>query len=406
MDFIIMYSVCQCEECKSGKYNPLDYIIKDEDIKKLDEERPLGISGHLRVKNESMSIAQSIDSCIDALDELIITYNTSEDNTEEILKEYQKKYPDKIRLYHYQPNIINYISTKEELEEFKSKNMSYETNSIHSLANYYNFGYTKIKYQYYMKIDADQIYFTEKLLETRKALLYNLYNIKEIPNIKEILKYINYISFMEKIAWIIPLKSLREKFRFWYKAKLYRNIITNLGTFELVILHKLKNNNKCSFVLGGIESILYDDKISVVFRDLNINKKRMDIKIFMGCVGDHTIWMPTSKEKYYTVNGSPSEGISTNGFISEIGLYWVHVGLIKRKKYIDDRNLVVPLENINKINYNDIKKFHFDAINENTSRTISYWAKTFLDYDKKYITKYFIDKYFNDILEYALKNYK
>ena len=42
-----------------------------------------------------MSIAQSIDSCIDALDELIITYNTSEDNTEKILKEYQKKYPDK-----------------------------------------------------------------------------------------------------------------------------------------------------------------------------------------------------------------------------------------------------------------------------------------------------------------------
>lgn len=95
MDFIIMYSICQCEECKSCKYNPLDYIVKDEDIKKLDEERPLGISGHLRVKNEEMSIAQSIDSCIDALDELIITYNTSEDNTEKILKEYQKKYPDK-----------------------------------------------------------------------------------------------------------------------------------------------------------------------------------------------------------------------------------------------------------------------------------------------------------------------
>ncbi len=406
MDFIIMYSICQCEECKSGKYNPLDYIVKDEDIKKLDEERPLGISGHLRVKNEEMSIAQSIDSCIDALDELIITYNTSEDNTEKILKEYQKKYPDKIKLYHYKPNIINYISTTKELENFKSKNMSYETNSIHSLANYYNFGYTKIKYKYYMKIDADQIYFTEKLLETRKALLYNLDDIKKIQNIREILKYVNYSLFMEKISWLIPLKSLREKFRLWYKSKLYRNIITNLGTFELIIFHKLKNDNKCSFILGGIETILHNNKISVVFRDLNINKKRMDIKIFMGCVGDHSIWIPTSKEKYCTINGSPSEGISTNGFISEIGLYWVHVGLIKRKKYIDNNNLLVSLENINNIKYNDIKKFHLDAIDETTSNIISYWAKTFLDYDKKYITKDFFDKYFNAILEYAIKHYK
>lgn len=130
--------------------------------------------------------------------------------------------------------------------------MSYETNSIHSLANYYNFGYTKIKYKYYMKIDADQIYFTEKLLETRKALLYNLDDIKKIQNIREILKYVNYSLFMEKISWLILLKSLREKFRLWYKSKLYRNIITNLGTFELIIFHKLKNDNKCSFILGGI----------------------------------------------------------------------------------------------------------------------------------------------------------
>lgn len=37
-----------------------------------------------------MSIAECIDSCIDALDELIITYNKSTDATEEILKEYKK----------------------------------------------------------------------------------------------------------------------------------------------------------------------------------------------------------------------------------------------------------------------------------------------------------------------------
>ena len=55
-----------------------------------------------------MSVAECIDSCIDALDELIITYNKSSDNTEEILKEYEKKYPDKIRLYFYD---IFYLDT-------------------------------------------------------------------------------------------------------------------------------------------------------------------------------------------------------------------------------------------------------------------------------------------------------
>ena len=87
---------CECEQCRNKEFNPEDYLIKEEDFKILDKERPLGISGHLRVKDEAMSVAECIDSCIDALDELIITYNKSSDNTEEILKEYEKKYPDKL----------------------------------------------------------------------------------------------------------------------------------------------------------------------------------------------------------------------------------------------------------------------------------------------------------------------
>ena len=87
--------------CKNNEYNPLDYILSKEDFKRLDKERPIGISGHMRIKNEAMSLAESIDSCIDALDELIITYNKSSDNTELILKEYKNKYPNKISLYCY-----------------------------------------------------------------------------------------------------------------------------------------------------------------------------------------------------------------------------------------------------------------------------------------------------------------
>ena len=99
---------CQCEQCRNKEYDISEYLVQEDDLKILDNERPLGISGHLRVINEAMTVGECIDSCIDFFDELIITYNTSTDNTEEILKEYEKKYPEKIRLYHYKPNIFRY----------------------------------------------------------------------------------------------------------------------------------------------------------------------------------------------------------------------------------------------------------------------------------------------------------
>ncbi|WP_300759463.1 glycosyltransferase [uncultured Brachyspira sp.] len=184
---------CECEQCKNNEFNPEDYIIKKDDFKILDKERPLGISGHLRVKDEAMSIAECIDSCIEALDELIITYNKSSDNTEEILKEYEKKYPDKIRLYFYEPNIIKYNK-----DEYKTK-----YSELHYFYYYSNFGYLKIRYKYYFKIDADQIYFTEKILKIREALLADI----------ELSSDIRKLLMIEKIAWYIPIKKLRNNLK-------------------------------------------------------------------------------------------------------------------------------------------------------------------------------------------------
>ena len=45
---------------------------------------------------------------------------------------------------------------------------------VHLLANYYNYTLSKAQYRYAMKIDADQIYFTDKL----KAFC-DLYRCKE-----------------------------------------------------------------------------------------------------------------------------------------------------------------------------------------------------------------------------------
>lgn len=43
-----------------------------------------GVSGIMRVKNYAAFIEASIDSCINALDELIIVYNDCSDNSPEL----------------------------------------------------------------------------------------------------------------------------------------------------------------------------------------------------------------------------------------------------------------------------------------------------------------------------------
>ena len=46
----------------------------------------MGLSGLMRVKDDALTLEASIDSCIDGLDELIITYNDCTDNSAEIKK--------------------------------------------------------------------------------------------------------------------------------------------------------------------------------------------------------------------------------------------------------------------------------------------------------------------------------
>lgn len=118
-----------------------------------------GVSGIMRVKNDAEFIAASIDSCIDALDELIIVYNDCSDDSPDIIEQKRCQYPDKIKVYEYKHKIYSINLTKEEYDYAKSL----PADSPHLLCNYYNFALSKVTCKYAMKVDADQIYFTEKL---------------------------------------------------------------------------------------------------------------------------------------------------------------------------------------------------------------------------------------------------
>ena len=75
--------VCSCKYCVDAKYRV--------DMSFLREKRKRGVSGILRVKNDAEFVGAAIDSCIDALDELVIVYNDCTDDSPRIIKEKQVK---------------------------------------------------------------------------------------------------------------------------------------------------------------------------------------------------------------------------------------------------------------------------------------------------------------------------
>ena len=147
---------CTCEYCRRVDYDNSEFFV---DRSFLVRERPVGVTGLLRVKNDAEFLALCIDSCIDALDELVIVYQACDDDSPGIIEQKRRQYPDKIRSFFYRPVVLSHHLTE---EQFRYASSLPDT-SIHLLSNYYNYTLSKASYRYAIKIDADQIYFTDKL---------------------------------------------------------------------------------------------------------------------------------------------------------------------------------------------------------------------------------------------------
>ncbi len=117
------------------------------------------VSGFLRVKNEGIFIERCVESCIDALDELIIVFNDCTDNSEDEINKMVAKYPHKIKSFKYPHHVLGMYITKEEFDV--AKNLPEGDPAL--LSTYSNFALQKITSEYAVKIDADQVYFTEQL---------------------------------------------------------------------------------------------------------------------------------------------------------------------------------------------------------------------------------------------------
>lgn len=318
-----------------------------------------GISGLLRVRNDAIFIESCVDSCIDALDELIIIYNDCTDNSEEIINRCKKKYPHKIYVYKYPYKVL---SSKLSEEEFNFV-MSLPEDSKHLLSSYYNFGLSKVQYKYAMKIDADQIYFTDKLIK-----LCNIYRKNNKLNIHVIL------GFFISILYYCRFVSKKIKFSILQLPFCYKNYIE--------YTEYMACKGKVLLSISGINIILSEDNAYVPLG--NDDKDDIGLLPPFNGVTDHLIFKVTPQTYYKrwylpTYNAHKGgknviEKFHYQGKILKYGFMWFHLNMMRSDTYKKYKYQLA-----NTLKFIRIDNFHNYKIDE-TFKNIKLNASMLLDF--------------------------
>lgn len=288
--------------------------------------RKNGVSGMMRVKNDAEFIEQCVESCLPALDELVIVYNDCTDNSPQIIESLSKKYPEKIKSYHYKPKIYAWNLTPENIEAIFNGEIPAEN----TLAGYYNYALSKTTYKYVMKIDADQFYYTEYL-----KVICNCYRINSTKHYLSIFKklYLYYISLFLSLS-----VRLKIYFSFIIKKDVYNLYIKILKEYITVF--------KPDTSLSGL-NVFHKEKRLYTTLGLKINNGVNILPPYNG-EGDHPIFRVT-KETYYIPiidevynnlnhkNNSVIEHLRGLRKLWIIGPMWIHLNSCRKSVY--EKNL-------------------------------------------------------------------
>ncbi len=332
----------------SRVFCPHDFAVPEEAFMRLNTPRSFGLSGHLRVRNEAVTLRACLDSCLPFLDELIVTYNDSSDDTEAILHEYAQRYPQKIRLFWYP------------LEWGTIRGVS-RARPLGHLAQFYNFGYTKVRYAYYMKIDGDQIYFTEKMLFI-KAMLYKYSR----PNLGP--------------EHIPPMQQGHSN---------------TYAYCERNIAKALIGPKKYTLILGGLNICYCKDEL-YVYTSNNLDRRAL----FNGFFGDTFIVSPSFSQRYFLHGDYMEIFPHVHSQCISLGLAWVHASMVKQNVHFQQGQAIAlreaqyiswaqAYEQINTAPTQD-KKMH--NVYKNLGR--QFWDRDI----PTFVTDAFYEAYFADVL--------
>lgn len=290
------------------------------DLSTISSNRTSGVSGMMRVKNDAEFIESCIESCIEALDELVIVYNDCSDESPAILNRMALKYPDKIRVYEYEPQIYAWNLSDTQINDILNKSIPEEN----TLAGYYNFALSKTTRSYVMKIDADQIYFTQRL--------------KQICDCFRQDSSTTYVSFFDKaLIW-----GARGYKYLCNKLNIPSTLLNSKLIFQKYIstVFKLVSKYKINVSLSGV-NVYIDEYNTYVTLGKNTDTRVNILNPYNG-EGDHlifrvtkdTYFVPAIDKAYASLNGLNTSVIETllgTGRLWPIGLFWIHLNSCRRK---------------------------------------------------------------------------
>ena len=281
----------------------------------------------MRVKNDAATLAQSIDSCIDALDELIITYHECTDGSVQIIESKKLQYPNKIIVIPYPYHVIGVGATNEEYEYAKTLPNGHPQ----LLATYYNNALQYVNYKYVMKIDADQVYFTQKLKSLRDDIVNGI-------------KQNKLARFFGKVVNLFCQKRGNKRiWSKWHLAHWLQYIVVPMFRKQYVkfaISELLKGNGYLS--LSGVN----------VLRIKNQWYSPVTLSPYNG-IGDHLVFEADEKTEFFPFDLRPSSGKRTlvdpsknvlieyfhhpkEKSIFLLGFYWFHLKAMKDNRFVSD----------------------------------------------------------------------
>ena len=114
----------------------------------LNAPRPGGISAMMRIRNGAEYLRETIESHVEHYDEIVAAYNECSDDTENILHALAARYPGKVRPLHYLPEVVL---------PYSAEHNRTPTESVHSLANYYNWTMARTRFDTVVKLDDDHL---------------------------------------------------------------------------------------------------------------------------------------------------------------------------------------------------------------------------------------------------------
>lgn len=287
--------------------------------------RKNGVSGMMRVKNDAEFIEKCVESCLPALDELVIVYNDCTDESPRIIESLAKKYPDKIKAYNYTPEIFAWNLTEEKAQAV----LNGEIASENTLAGYYNYALSKTTCKYVMKIDADQIYITPKLCH-----ICDLYRQKG----HSISAYIYLLAVMLIRVNLYIAMRLKKRFSLFSNKTMWK--------LYILCLEKLINAKKINISLSGINTVICKSEDTPL---VSLGKETMegnnilppyngegDHPIFL--VTDETYFIPSCDNEYNSLNKlsfSVIEKLVGIGARIPAGIYWFHLNSCRKNIFSD-----------------------------------------------------------------------